>query len=394
MKIIVHDFSGHPFQVHLSRALAKRGFSVLHVYSQSFQTPKGALEKKGNDPDKFNIVGISQKGGFPKYSFIRRWFAESDYSRQLIAIVNKFKPDAVISSNAPLDVQHRLYRQCKKMGGVQFIFWVQDIYSIGMIHALKKKLPVLGRLIALYYTRLEKYLLNQSDHIVLISHDFKPIIKEWVRKTSISVVENWAPLDEIRPNPKSNPWSISQGFSDKFCFMYSGTLGLKHNPTLLLELARHYRHDENVVIAIVSEGIGAEWLQREASLLGLTNLRFYNYFNYNELPTVLSSADVLLAILEKNAGNFCVPSKVLSYHCIGRPLLLSVPKENLASRIVISSHSGLVVEPDDANGFCACADLLKTDGQMRYQMGQNAFNFARHAFDIDKKCDSFIRIFR
>lgn len=394
MKIIVHDFSGHPFQVHLSRALAKRGLSVLHVYSQSFQTPKGALERKGYDPDKFNTVGISQKGGFPKYSFIRRWFAERDYSRQLLAIVKNFKPDVVISSNAPLDVQHRLYRRCKTLGGVQFIFWVQDIYSIGMIHALKKKLPVLGRLIALYYTRLEKYLLNRSDHIVLISHDFKPIIKKWVRKTSISVVENWAPLDEIRPHPKTNPWSVSQGFNDKFCFMYSGTLGLKHNPTLLLELARHYQHDENVVIAIISEGIGAEWLQREASLLGLTNLRFYNYFDYNELPTVLSSADVLLAILEKTAGNFCVPSKVLSYHCIGRPLLLSVPKENLASRIVISSHSGLVVEPDDDNGFCACADLLKTDSQMRYQMGQNALSFARHEFDINKKCDSFIRILR
>jgi glycosyltransferase involved in cell wall biosynthesis len=252
----------------------------------------------------------------------------------------------------------------------------------------------LGKLIALYYTRLEKYLLNQSDHIVLIAKDFEPVIKKWTYTTSISVIENWAPLDEIKPHPKNNPWSISQGFNDKFCFMYSGTLGLKHNPTLLLELAKHYQHDKNIIIAIISEGIGAEWLQREARHLGLANLRFYDYVDYEKLPTVLSSADVLLAILEKNAGSFCVPSKVLSYHCIGRPLLLSVPKENLASEIVISSNSGLVVKPDDYIGFCSCADRLKTDSQLRYKMGQNAFNFARCEFDIDKKCDSFIRIFR
>ena len=394
LKVLIHDFSGHPFQIHLSRALAKRGFNVLHVYSASFQTPKGALEKRPNDPSRLQIVGIFQEKGFPKYSPIWRWAAESDYSKQLKKIVDTFNPGVVISSNAPLDIQRRLARQCKKLGNIQFIFWVQDIYSIGMVHAFKKKLPTLGALLSLYYVFLEKRLLRDSDHIVLISKDFRPIIHDWTHRKDITIIENWAPLDEIQPQPKENPWAVSQGIADKFCFMYSGTLGMKHNPALLLQLAMHYRHDKHVVIVIISEGIGADWLKREAIDKHLKNIQFYNFFDYAQLPLVLSSADVLIAILDKMAGVFSVPSKVLSYHCIGRPLLLSVPKENLASKIVVHSHSGFVVDPDDIAGFCACADRLKTNAQLRNEMGSNALQYAKQTFDIDKKCDSFIRIMR
>ncbi len=394
MKIIVHDFSGHPFQVHLSRALAKRGYSVLHVYSKSFQTPKGALRKRLDDPDRFKIMGISQKHGFPKYSFIKRWFAESDYSRQLLTIVKDYKPDVIISSNAPLDIQHRLFNLCKKMDRCRFIFWVQDIYSMGMAHALRKKFAVFGRLIALYYIALEKYLLRRSDHIVVISQDFKPIVTSWAQGRQTTVVENWAPLDEIIPHPRQNTWAESQGIADKFCFLYSGTLGMKHNPARLLQLARHYRNDRDVVLIVVSEGEGATWLKHRAKAENITNIRFYSYIDYEQFPMVLSSADVLIAILDKAAGLFSVPSKVLSYHCIGRPLLLSVPKRNLASKIVETSQSGLVAEPDDITGFCSFADRLKTDVHLQNRMRSNALRYAKHAFDIDKKCDAFVRLFQ
>ena len=76
------------------------------------------------------------------------------------------------------------------------------------------------------------------------------------------------------------------------------------------------------------------------------------------LPDVLGSADVLVAILEADAGVFSVPSKVLSYFCAGRPVLLAVPRENLAAKIVVESGAGLVVEPSDVAGFCRAAQQL------------------------------------
>ncbi len=44
MRILLNDFSGHPFPVQLSRELAGRGYTVLHTYCASFLTPHGSLQ--------------------------------------------------------------------------------------------------------------------------------------------------------------------------------------------------------------------------------------------------------------------------------------------------------------------------------------------------------------
>lgn len=393
MRLLIHDFAGHPFQVQLSRALARKGYSVLHVYSKSIQTPKGSLHNKKDDSKNFDIIGISQEKPFPKYSLIWRWIAEQAYGKELLKIAADFKPDIVISGNTPLDIQKQFYTQCKN-NNTRFIFWVQDIYSFALRQVLKKKLPRTGVFIAWYYKILEKWLLNNSDQIVVISEDFKRIIEKWTTNKNITVIENWAPLDEMRPQPKKNHWSISHGISEKFCFLYSGTLGMKHNPNVLLHLAKQYRNNKDTIIVIISEGFGIEWLKAEVSRENLKNVRFFNYLDFELLSFALSSADVLIAILEKDAGAYCVPSKVLTYHCIGTPMLLSVPKENLVSRIVKNNTSGLVTESGDVDAFCRSADKLKNDTRLRIEMGNNARNYAENTYNIDTICNSFISCFK
>ena len=120
-------------------------------------------------------------------------------------------------------------------------------------------------------------------------------------------------------------------------FLYSGTLGFKHDPSLLLELARWAR-DNDAVVAVVSEGPGADWLATHGA--DEPGLRLLPYQPYERLPEVLASADVLVALLEPDAGSFSVPSKVLTYLCAGRPLLVSVSRDNLAARVVERSGGG------------------------------------------------------
>ena len=65
---------------------------------------------------------------------------------------------------------------------------------------------------------------------------------------------------------------------------------------------------------------------------------------FDAYPDVLATADVLIAFVEVDAGAFSLPSKVLSYLCAERAIVLSVPKKNLASRIVVKSGAGLLAE--------------------------------------------------
>jgi colanic acid biosynthesis glycosyl transferase WcaI len=105
LRILVSDYSGHPFQVQLSRELARRGHEVTHTYSAGFQTPKGNLVVAGSDPAGFSIVAVRNSKPFAKDSFFERRQQEIEIGEELAKLAQRLRPDVVISSNAPLDTQ-------------------------------------------------------------------------------------------------------------------------------------------------------------------------------------------------------------------------------------------------------------------------------------------------
>jgi glycosyltransferase involved in cell wall biosynthesis len=70
-------------------------------------------------------------------------------------------------------------------------------------------------------------------------------------------------------------------------------------------------------------------------------------------------------------------------------LLLAVPKENLAAKIVAESGSGLVVEPADLRGFCAQAQRLIDSPPLREKLGHAARQYAERHFNIRHIGDQF-----
>ena len=162
----------------------------------------------------------------------------------------------------------------------------------------------------------------------------------------------------------------------------------------MLELARILQDKSLGELVVVSEGPGIEWLAAEAAQDKITSLKKLAFQPFECLPDVLGSADVLVAILEPDAGVFCVPSKVLSYLCAARPVLLAVPSENLVSRIVEQEGAGLGVEPTDLPGFCAAALRLAESPELRDQAGRAARNYAETHFDIELITERFEQILR
>src|SRR5664280_3290446 len=58
MRLFVHDYAGHPFQVQLSRELARRGHAVVHAYAGGLLTPRGTLQRCERDPRDFKAVEV------------------------------------------------------------------------------------------------------------------------------------------------------------------------------------------------------------------------------------------------------------------------------------------------------------------------------------------------
>jgi colanic acid biosynthesis glycosyl transferase WcaI len=396
MRLLVHDYAGHSFAIQLSRELAKRGHEVLHAYAAALQTPRGDLVKGENDAATLTVREVAMDPEYTKYkySFVRRRNMEVAYGKEVARLIQSWKPESVISGNTPTETQEPILRATQALNA-KFLYWVQDFYSIAVDKLVRKKIPVLGGLIGSYYRRMEGRQLRASHRVVAITEDFSPILRgEYaVAPQRIAVIPNWAPIDSLPVREKSNDWSRRQGLDDKFVFLYTGTLGMKHNPELLLGLAEQYRSRPDVRIAVISEGIGAEWLAARKKEKQLDHLVLLPYQDFGSMPEVLATGDVLCAVLEEDAGVFSVPSKVLSYLCAARPLLLAVPQVNLAARIIHQQKAGLTVPPTDIPAFLEAAEQLRANPHLAARCAANGRAYAEKTFTIADIAKEFETLF-
>ena len=389
MHILISDYSGHPFQVQLSRELARRGHRVTHLHFAGFQTPKGNLAVQPGDPELFAVEAITLDRPFAKSTFVTRWRQENEVGRRIAARIAQLRPDVVISSNAPLDTQRHIQRAARKIGA-RFVFWLQDIYSRAIGAVVPQKIPVAGHAIAAWYKHLEFAMLRQSDQVVAITEDFRPILtKAGIADSRIAVIENWAPLDEIPPMPRSSAWAQAFYGQTDLRFLYSGTLGYKHNPHWLLALAQRFPAAQ---VCVTSQGEVADGLAADAAAAGLANLSVRPWVPFADLPALLGGADVMVAFVEPEAGIYSVPSKILSYLSAGRPVLGAMPRQNLATRLLETHQAGLVCDCNDTEAFLANAQRLADDAVLRQTMGNNARSYALRAFDIENIGERFLGV--
>lgn len=396
MRILSNDFGGYPYPVQLARELARRGHDVLHTHCASLTTtPGGATAPRPDDPAGFEARGLALARPLEKYNFGRRFLQEREYGRLVSAAARAFRPDVVLSANTPLDAQALLLRETRRQNA-RFVFWLQDIIGIAAERILRSKIPVAGALVGQHYVRLEARMLRQSDHVVIITDDFAPILRGWgVADARMTTVENWAPVEDLPLGDPAGAWARETGLAESFVFLYAGTLALKHNPEFLSDLAIRTEgrtvDGRPVRVVVLSQGPGADFLRDKArgdgADPGVSNLDVRGFKPFSEMPEAMAAADVLVAVLEPDAGVFSVPSKVLAYLCGGRPLLLAVPPENLAARIVAREAAGLIVPPDDEAGFLEHAETLMAGGDLRDAMGRNARAYAEATFPITAIAD-------
>lgn len=392
MRIMVNDYAGHPFQVQLSRSLAAAGHEVLHTYFASNNTPKGCMQRRAGDAAGFHVEPICIQGEFKKHALVARWLADVSFGKAVSARLAAFCPHVVLSANMPLDAQQVMLEASRKRGA-RFVIWLQDVLSVGIEFALRKKrIPGAG-LVGEHYARLERKLVADCDAVVCIAPEFRQLLLRWnVPQPKTFVIENWAPLDEVRPLPQDNAWAREMGIAGKFCFLYSGTLGLKHKPELLLALAQQLRQRPEVAVLAVAQGAGADWLRCHAQQAG-AGLRMLPFQPYERLSEVLGSAQVLITILDADCGAFAVPSKSLAYLCAGRPLLVVAPPNNLAAQTVTRAGAGEVVFDNDAQSFAAAAQRLLEDPGARQRYAANARAYAERTFDIQRIVPQFLEVF-
>jgi glycosyltransferase involved in cell wall biosynthesis len=382
MRIVLHDFGAYPFTAQLARALGER-HEVLYLYA-GMKQPRARVEHREGDPSNVSYQPVGRRERYRARAGLSRVTQERRYGRALADAIVEARPDVVLSADTPLDAEWHALRAAHRVNSA-FVHWIQDIYSLAVGRLLARRSRVIGRLLGARFEALERRIFRASDGLVAIAPDFVPILDRWgVDRDRITVIENWAPLDEVTALPKANGWAERHHLNDVTVFLYAGTLGRKHDPTMLIDLAAAVPDSRVVVVA---EGIGADRLR--SAQAGRPNLVLLPLQPAAQINLMLASADVLVALLESDAGIFSVPSKVLTYLAAGRPILAAIPSTNLAAKTIVASQAGVVIDPGDRAGFVSAAQRLASDPSTRVAAANAGLAYASRKFDVADKARTF-----
>lgn len=375
--IMISDFAGHAFTYELADSLNLRGHSVAYGFCAANVSPKAGFS------GSVSPIAVGTGWSFDKYRAGPRLLSEIRYGLGLARSVWRVRPTDHVVCNMPLisgTVAWLLTLPLRARNTV----WFQDVQS-GLVSESQDRI---GRMLS----KVESFLLRRADRVIAISDELADeATRRGVAAECIGVLENWAPVDHIPQLPAGRDHHIAGLDISRPLFVYSGTLARKHDPSLLMDLAKEVTARGGQV-AVFSEGEGADWLARElAAASPAPDLVVLPYQPFDRLAETLGSADVLVVILDAAAGRFSVPSKTLSYLCAGRPILASMPLDNAASTLVVDrAQAGKVTSPDDRAGFLANARDLAADPEERVRLGQAGRRFAEEHFAEDAVVRNFL----
>ncbi len=371
-KIVFNDFPGHPIFADLSRTLAAHGTRVAHVHCATMDSPHGDFADTA--ACRFVPIPIGQQ--FPKHRPARRLVAELLYGWKSARAVWRHRPDLVVANQMPVISLWLMQRLCPS---TPLVVWMQDIQS-----GLAGIAPVArARLIGRALAAVERRVADDADQLMVISEAMlrSPVLDGI---DDVDVVPDWGPIGHIGLEPRRNDWARLHGLADVPTVVYSGTLGIKHDADFLLDLARSARHDGlDIRVVVVSSGPSWERLARTAATERLDTLVCLPLQGYDVLPQVLATADVLVASLLGETGNFAVPSKVHSYLCAGRPVAGLMPTDNPAARLINDEACAGLASPDRDEVARFIFELLD-DPDERDRLGARARKHADEHFDIDE----------
>lgn len=388
MRVLVHDYSGHAFPVELSAELARRGHDVTHSWCEAHVSGRGNLG--GHADVRFESIGRGEV--VEKLSLRRRLVQELRYGVQMSAQIRRRRPDAVMFGNAPVPMM-AVVTLFLILTRTPWVSWQQDVQGIAMRSFAGTKLSRGFLVVAHIAGWVERWCNKRADAIVVIAESFVDVHRRWGTADKTTVIPNWAPLDELMPTPRDNAWACEHDLDAVPNLVYSGTLGLKHNPRLLVELARAVRDRGTPVhLTVVTEGPAVALLAEEAGRLDVP-ITLLPFQPYERLSEVLGSGDVLLVVLDQAAGAFSVPSKTLSYLCAARPILGLMPDENLAAHL-IDAAGGCVLAPN-GTAIPAAADWITEvldDSERWDKLGRRARELAEREFELTDCATKFEEI--
>ena len=234
---------------------------------------------------------------------------------------------------------------------------------------------------------LEKFLYARATHILVNSPAYKEyMVTKGVPASKITYIPYGTDVDMFNPNVDGLSVRKKLSLEDKFVVLYAGALGQANDIYTVLCAAKHLNEEDQIRFVFWGDGKERPNLQSEAERLDLKNVIFAGVCPKKEMPFVIASSDVCLAILQ-NVPMFrtTYPNKVFDYMAAARATVLVI--DGVIREVIESSNGGVFVEPANHELLAMTILELSKDPQRVKQMGVNARAYLVKNLDRRDKLD-------
>jgi glycosyltransferase involved in cell wall biosynthesis len=386
------DEPGHSAHIEMAKYLRDSGHDMVIIAGDSnYQTGLRTVKQKGVFVEQ-RIEGVSLLRAYSAETLHRSYFwrviSFASFTLSSVWAALQVKDVDLVMGTTPQIFQAVSAWFVAFVRRKPFFLEVRDLWPEFAISMGVIKNPVIIRLS--YW--LERFLYARATHILVNSPAYKEyIVGTGVPAKKITFIAYGSDITMFNPGIDGSSVRERLGLNNKFVVLYAGTIGQAHDLYTVLRAAKRLNHDSHIQFVFFGDGKERPNLEVEAQRLGLRNVLFAGVCPKKEIPVVIASADVCLAVLQ-NLKMFrtTYPNKVFDYMASARPTVLAI--DGVVREVIEASDGGVFVEPGNDELLAKAILTLSRDPQRVKQMGENARAYLVRNLDRRHKLDETLQL--
>lgn len=187
--------------------------------------------------------------------------------------------------------------------------------------------------------------------IIVLGRDMEKLFRDKLPKsTQITIIPNWADLDEIAPmEPTSNPFALTHGLVGKTVIQYSGNIGRTHDIEAILDAAKKLQHRNDIIFLFVGYGGKSELLKSKLDRGLLPNVIFLPRQPRELLGPMLASASATVIAFMPEMIGISVPSRMYNILAAGVPIIAIAHPDSELCQFIEENDAGWTIPSGDGD---------------------------------------------
>jgi len=232
---------------------------------------------------------------------------------------------------------------------------------------------------------IERSLLKKADVVSTISYGMMNKLQQKANVKSYYLT-NWIDIKLFEFEQKETHKYLNSG---KFKILYSGNIGAKQDWDLFFKFLMAIEKLKNIEVVIVGEGAEKESILNEIKKHKF--VKHYNLVPFEELPLLLSSADLHILFQKSDVIDTVMPSKLLGMMASAKPSIVTGNMKSEIKKIIDKSQGGYYFDGSSVKEIVSCVVQLMNNKNTSSNLGQSAKKFVFKEYSKEKVLNKFIK---